>query len=94
MYPASDRFFQSIKGAHRAMVVVKALSIDGTFTNIPITAGSVKIDRTSADVRRSFNISLNSESLIPKLASDPLNIYGNHLYIYRGVIWNMDSIGT
>ena len=92
MYPASDRFFQAIQGPHRAMVVVKAMSIDGKFYNLPVSNGSVKVDRTSADVRRTCQITINDSSFVPKNAADPLNIYGNHLYIYRGVAWNTATI--
>jgi hypothetical protein len=76
------------------MVVVKAMSIDGRAYNIPISSGSVKIDRTSADVRRTCQIVVNDARFVPKEATDPLNIYGNHLYIYRGVIWNTATIGN
>ena len=76
------------------MVVVKALSIDGTFYNIPVSAGSVSVDRTSADVRRTVSFTVNDPDFVPRLATDPLNIYGNHVYVYRGVIWNLDNVGS
>ena len=76
------------------MIVVKALSIDGTFRNIPVVDGSVKIDRTSADVRRSVSLTVNDDTLVPKFTTDPLSIYGNHLYVYRGILWDINNIGT
>jgi len=94
MYPASQRFFQSIVGPHRPMTVVKALSTDGTFTNIPVVGGSVTIDRTSADVRRTVTLTLNDPSFVPKTTTDPLAIYGNHLYVYRGVVWNTANVAA
>ena len=92
--PVSDKFLNSLKGSHRPMVVIKTLSIDGTFRNIPVTSGEVKIDRTSQDVRRTITFTTNDESLVPSRSTDALNIYGNHVYAYRGVLWNIDNIGT
>ena len=74
------------------MIVVKAKSIDGTFANLAVTGGSVKVDRTSQDARRTCSLTINDPSLVPIVATDPLGIYGNHLYIYRGVLWNPDAI--
>ena len=74
------------------MVVVKVKSINGNTYDIPITSGSVKVDRTSQDVRRTVNFTTNDPTLVPRLAQDPLNIYGNHVYVYRGVLWNSDAI--
>ena len=89
---ASQRFRDTIKGNHAPFVVVKALSVDGSVTNIPITGGSVKIDRMSTDARRSLSFTTNEDSLVPMNPKDPLNIYGNHIYVYRGVIWNRNNI--
>jgi hypothetical protein len=76
------------------MVILKALSIDGTFRNIPVTSGEVKIDRTSQDVRRTISFTTNDATLVPTKSTDALSIYGNHIYAYRGVLWNIDNIGT
>ena len=92
MYPTSEKFQRSVSGSHRPFVVVKAKSIDGTFVNLPVTEGSVKVDRTSADIRRTLSLTLNSTDLVPVLATDPLNIYGNHIYVYRGVLWRLGEI--
>ena len=89
---ASQRFFDTIKGGHVPFIVVKALSVDGSVTNVPITGGSVKIDRMSTDARRTLSFTTNEESLVPLQPKDPLNIYGNHIYVYRGVIWNRNNI--
>lgn len=92
--PVSDKFLTSLKGSHRPMVVVKTLSTDGTFRNIPVVSGDVKIDRTSQDVRRTVTFKTNDLSLVPNKATDALSIYGNHVYVYRGVLWNVSEIGT
>lgn len=89
---ATTRFLNTIKGSHAPFIVVKALSVDGSVTNIPIVSGSIKIDRLSTDARRTINFTTNEESLIPLHSDDPLNIYGNHVYAYRGVIWNRNNI--
>jgi len=88
----TQRMTDTIKGPHVPFVVIKVLSIDGTMTNIPITGGSVKIDRTSQDARRTINFTTNDETLVPLHNADPLNIYANHIFAYRGVIWNRPEI--
>ena len=92
MYPTSEKFLRSVAGSHRPITIVKAMSTDGTFINLPVVSGDVKIDRTSQDVRRTLSITTNLESLVPVLATDPLNIYGNHIYVYRGVLWRSGEI--
>jgi len=84
------------------MVIVKVVSINGTTTTIPITNGSVKVDRKSTDARRTISFTTNIESLVaengtvtnivPQVSTDPLNIYGNHVYVYRGILWNLNGI--
>lgn len=92
MYPTSEKFLRSVSGSHRPFIVVKAKSIDGSFVNLPVVSGSVTIDRTSQDIRRTCSLTLNSVDLVPVLATDPLNIYGNHIYVYRGVLWHAGEI--
>jgi len=94
MYPASPEFFEAIKSPHRVMIIVKALSIDGTWYTLPVVDGSVKIDQTSADVRRTINLTINDPLYVPKKSTDALSIYGNHLYAYRGVVWDLANVGT
>lgn len=101
---ATKKLLDGLKTSNRPMVIVKALSIDGTTTTIPVTSGTVTVDRTSADFRRTINFVVNIPSvtrgdgsvvsLVPKKATDPLNIYGNHIYAYRGLVWNIGEIGT
>ena len=99
---ATQKFMDAMKAPNRAMVIVKALSIDGTTTTIPVVSGTVTVDRTSAQFRRSIDFTTNLPyitnpdgsitNLIPHKDTDPLNIYGNHLYVYRGVVWNLEEI--
>ena len=88
----STKMTESLKSSHRSMVVVKALSPKKITTNIPVVSGSVIIDRTSKDFRRSISFVTNDESLIPHNDYDPLNIYGQHIFAYRGVLWDPTRI--
>ena len=103
MYKKSTQKFQdALKTSHRPMVLVKALSIDGTTTTIPVTSGSVTVDRTSAQFRRTIRFTVNAPTLtsadgttinlVPLKSTDPLNIYGNHVYAYRGIVWDTEAI--
>jgi len=92
MYKMSEKMTKSLKGSHRPMILVGVVSVDGTQTFIPIDSGTVTIDRTSQDVRRTLNFTTAKEDLVPLYNYDPLQIYGNHVYVYRGVLWNLDAI--
>jgi len=84
------------------MVIVKVVSVNGVVTNIPVVGGTVTADRTSQDFRRTCEITINSlyvkqpdgtiANMVPMNDYDPLNIYGNHLYVYRGIVWNIDHV--
>jgi len=99
---ATQKFMDAMKAPNRAMVIVKALSIDGTTTTIPVVSGTVTVDRTSSQFRRSIDFTTNLPyitnpdgsivNLIPQKDTDPLNIYGQHIYAYRGVVWNLSEI--
>ena len=102
---ASARFVETMKsGYYRPMVIAKVMSVNGTCTNIPVVSGTVTADRTSQDFRRSCEFVVNSLNgytttgelinLIPRKAYDPLNIYGNHIYLYRGVVWEPSKVGN
>ena len=105
MYAMSDRMTQALKSSHRPMIVVKVKTVRGKVFNIPITSGSVTADSTSQDARRtiSFTVSdavggANDLGLIPTTGQnsvwlEALQIYGNHVYAYRGVLWEPSKIG-
>ena len=103
MYPISEKMKQSLVTSHRPMTIVKVRSINGVTTTIPVVSGSVTVDRTSQDFRRSVSFTTNTEyitnsdgsttQIVPLRDTDPLNIYGNHAYVYRGVLWNTNGIG-
>ena len=83
---------QSLQGSHRPMIYVGVVSADGTQYYIPVEDGTVTIDRTSKDVRRTLSFTTAAEDLVPLSDYDPLQIYGNHVYVYRGVVWNLAGI--
>ena len=74
------------------MVFVGVVSTDGSQYYIPVEGGSVTIDRTSQDSRRTLNFTTAMEDLVPLSTTDPLQIYGNQVHVYRGVCWNLDGI--
>lgn len=92
MYPISKKMSQSLQGSHRPMIYVGVISIDGVQTYIPVDDGSVTVDRTSQDVRRTLSFTTGAQDLVPLAPNDPLQIYGNHVYVYRGVVWNIGGI--
>ena len=102
MYAISQKMKDTLKVSHRPMTVVKVLSISGKTYTIPVSGGTVTIDRKSTESRRTMSFTVETDSftqsdgtvvnLVPQQADDPLNIYGNHAYIYRGVLWNSSGI--
>jgi len=98
----SERMAFSLQSSHRPIVVVKTLTPKGVTYNIPVTSGTVTVDNTSVDFRRSFSFVTNTEIVYstdgvsdtsaPTNDYGPLNIYGQHCFIYRGVIWDIDRI--
>jgi hypothetical protein len=91
MRPASDQFFETIRGSHR--IAVRALALDagqsGTQpvgTALDVQSGSVKYDWTQP-IRATLDIVVKpSESVgFPTRASDPLDVSGKEIIVYRGV---------
>ena len=94
MQPISEKLSNSLQGSNRPMVVVKAKTPHGVVTNLNIEKGTVTIDHTSQDARRTIEITISDESIIPGLydAYGPVNVYAHQLYVYRGVLWNPSGI--
>jgi hypothetical protein len=92
MYAMSKKMSQSLQGSHRPMIYVGVVSTNGVQTYIPVDDGSVHVDRTSQDVRRTLSFTTGAQNLVPIATTDPLNIYGNHVYVYRGVVWHIGEI--
>jgi len=94
MQKMSDKLRQSLLGSNRPMVVVKAKSPHGLVTNLNIEKGTVTVDHTAQDARRTVEITITDESIVPDLydAYGPVNVYAHQLYVYRGVLWNSSQI--
>jgi hypothetical protein len=105
MYKISTRMSQALQESHRPIIVVKVKTVRGEMFNVPITQGSVSIDSTSQDARRTISFTVsdtvggsNDLGLVPTTGvnsvwKEALQIYGNHIYAYRGVLWNPSEIG-
>lgn len=87
MYAVSTRFLETITESHTPIVEVKLFRTDGIVETLPITGGSVSVDRSSA-TRRTCSVTITDTTLIPKTAADKLSIYGAQLRISRGVAYS------
>lgn len=85
MYAVSPRFLKALATSHRMVVQVDAY-YNGVLTrsNIPVTEGSVTVDRGSK-VRRSLSLTIADLGLLPWNATDPLAVYGQQLVVSRGI---------
>lgn len=92
MYGISRRMRGTLKTSHTPFIVVKILARDGRSYNIPVVKGEVQIDRQNQEVRRTLSFTTNDETLIPLGSDDPLNIYANYAFVYRGVLWDRSAI--
>lgn len=86
MYPVSDRFLKALSESHTPAVEVVLFRTDGKVEELPITGGSVSVDRGQA-VRRTCSVTLADTTLIPRTAADKLSVYGAQLRISRGIQW-------
>lgn len=91
MRPVTDRFTNAIKGSHK--IAFKALALEpgqsGTQpvgVELAVVSGSVKQDWT-APVRSMLDITVKPTSSVgfPTQASDPLDVSGKEIIVYRGI---------
>lgn len=94
MQPISNKMSESLKGSHRPIVVVKVKTPKGVVTDLKIEKGSVTVDHSSQDVRRTVELTISDQSIVPSLydAYSAVNVYGHQLYVYKGVLWNDQEI--
>ncbi|GAA0641279.1 hypothetical protein GCM10009548_01830 [Streptomyces malaysiensis subsp. malaysiensis] len=85
MYSVSSRFLATLATSHRMVTTVDAY-YNGALvrSNIPVTDGSVTVDRGSK-VRRNLSLTVADLSLIPWDVTDPLAVYGQQLVVSRGI---------
>lgn len=86
MYPVSDRFLPALAESHAVATEVKLFRTDGIIETLPITGGSVTVDRGSTS-RRTCSVTVDDPSLIPRTATDKLSVYGSLLRISVGVYY-------
>lgn len=90
MYPVTDRFLRRLAEDHTPSVRAVLTRTDGSVHNLPITGGSVTVDR-GASVRRTCTVALADVALIPRTPADELSVYGATLRLERGVTYGDGS---
>jgi uncharacterized protein DUF5047 len=84
-FPVSGLFLDALRGGQYQNVVTADLYYSGNFiATLPVTAGSISIDRT-AHVRRSCSVTIGSPSFIPLFAGSSLSPYGSEIRIFMGI---------
>lgn len=85
MQTISDKFRAALTHSHQIVTRVDAFYQGAlTLSDIPITDGSVTVDRGST-VRRTLSLTVADPRLLPWDASDPLAVYGQTLVVQRGI---------
>jgi len=98
LYAVSDRFLATLAEGHDPITLVQLFRTDGVVETLPITGGSVPVDRGST-VRRTCSVTSADTSLIPRTPTDKLAVYGAQLRISRGIAYSdgtqeMASLGV
>jgi hypothetical protein len=85
MFPVSGRFLDAIRGGQYIWVVQADVYYSNDYiTTVPLTGGSITIDRT-AHVKRSCTVTVGDPSFIPLFTASALSPYGSELRIYAGI---------
>ncbi|MEU5976395.1 DUF5047 domain-containing protein [Streptomyces sp. NPDC047315] len=84
MYPVSDRFLQALAGSYNPVTQATLYRADGMVETLPITGGTVTVDR-SQQSRRTCSTTSADLALIPLTSMDKAAIYGARLQISRGI---------
>ena len=88
MIQTTDLFQTALRSSHVLDLSATAVAPDGTNVDIPIDAdspGEVVLDRTAVH-RAQLSLTCADPTLYPVLASDPLNVYGTEVTVYRGIV--------
>ncbi|MFD8315899.1 DUF5047 domain-containing protein [Kitasatospora purpeofusca] len=85
MYPVSAAFLAALATPHQVVHRVDAY-YGGVLTmaDLPITGGTVTVDRGSK-VRRTLSLELADPAYLPWSPTDPLAVYGQSLVVSRGI---------
>jgi hypothetical protein len=89
MRPVSTAFLNAVRGSHQMAVQAKVCTsfqtgVNPTGTEIPILAGDVQMDATSA-TRATMDVTTDGTGMWPTNSSDLLAPYGNEVFLRRGV---------
>lgn len=85
MYAISDSFRAALATSHTMVARVDAFYAGAlTLADLPITDGSVTVDRGSK-TRRTLSLTIADPSYLPWAATDPLAAYGQQLVVSRGI---------
>ncbi|KDQ65754.1 peptidase [Streptomyces sp. NTK 937] len=85
MRPVSPAFLQALTTSHTMTVTVAAMYNGlATVPDLPVTAGSVTVDRGSK-VRRTLSLTVADPKYLPWGELDPLAVYGQTLVVSRGI---------
>jgi hypothetical protein len=88
MYPVSDRFLEAVVSSHTRTSKAVLLNNGLPVMELPITDGSVTVDR-NANVRRTCKVRIEGrEDLIPQHGSDVLFPRVNEMQLWSGVSWD------
>lgn len=85
MQTATPQFLQTLTTSHSISVTARAMYAGATTVpDLPITDGSVTVDRGSK-VRRTLSLTISDPRYLPWGALDPLAVYGQKLVVSRGI---------
>ncbi len=84
MYPISDRLSDALRRSHVSVSTVEVWYDGDYLVTLPVTSGSVSIDRTAA-TRRQCTLTIGAPSFVPLYVASPLAPYGAELRVYQGV---------
>ena len=92
MQPVSEKFLPALTTDHGLEIMVSALYNGAVVQpDIAVTDCSVHIDAGS-DIRRTVSLTLPSPADFPATESDPYAVYGQQLYVERGIRYTDGSV--
>lgn len=84
IFPAQQRFLDAVKRSRTQKTVVDVVFNGAVVaTSLPITDGSVTVDRSSS-VRRTCNLTVADPNFVPTYVNSALSPYGTELKVYSG----------
>jgi hypothetical protein len=94
MQPVSSQFLTALTTSHSMVTQVTAMYAGAvTVADLPVTDGSVTVDRGSK-VRRTLSLTMGDPSYLPWGPLDPLAVYGQTLVVSRGIRFAGNAVET